>query len=547
MNIAIWFSWPAGAGVNTAWLLLGTLLAGKGCNILADKEYASIIKWDNNCFFLYITDKNTPHISKTIDLFFAFDDYAVQKNQSIYDLKNIVYVKDIAKKYKNIFSLWVALKALWIPQEEWIALINKTFAEATLEANREELSSWYAFFDTLSFTYPLPTPSCAHAIWSEKILMFGNELLAKWAIESWLWFYSAYPMTPASSIIDLIVAHPEKVTFFQWEDEIAVGMAMLGAKYAWKRAMCGTSWWGFALMSEWISFSHQAEIWGVYVLSMRDGPSTGTPTFTAQGDLLYAMNATFGDTKPIVYAPSTFEEMYTTIGKALNRSDIYQHPVIFLVDKQLSEWYKTVAQTDLKAEPVDRGLYAQPEQDDTYLRYKLTETGISPYAIPGQENLTFIAPSYEHTESWETNENPIIKWQQIEKRMKKMETFVQKEFTELFYGYEIINPNAKNFFVTRGMNRYAIEYAIQDKPDWGVVVVKSFQPFDARLKQFFHHKSQEIEKLIFVEMNYSWQMEQVVVNQCNLLGDEWKGKINYMRKYTLYPFFHEEIEKLCDK
>lgn len=71
--------------------------------------------------------------------------------------------------------------------------------------------------------------------------MFGNELLAKGAIESGLDFYSAYPMTPASSIIDVVVQHPDKVTFFQGEDEIAVGMSMLGAKYAGKRAMCGTS------------------------------------------------------------------------------------------------------------------------------------------------------------------------------------------------------------------------------------------------------------------------------------------------------------------
>ena len=214
--------------------------------------------------------------------------------------------------------------------------------------------------------------------------MFGNELIAKWAIDSWLEFYSAYPMTPASSIIDIIVKYPEKVTFFQWEDEIAVGMSMLWAKFAGKRAVCWTSGWWFALMSEGISFSNQAEIWWVYVLSQRDGPSTGTPTFTAQGDLFYAMNASFGDTQPIVYAPSKFEELYTDIWKALNWSDIYQHPVIFLLDKQLSESYKSIA-TDLQAEPIDRGIIAESKQNDEYLRYKLTDTGISPYAVPGQE------------------------------------------------------------------------------------------------------------------------------------------------------------------
>ena len=111
-------------------------------------------------------------------------------------------------------------------------------------------------------------------------------------MESGLDFYSAYPMTPASSLIDVITPD-HRVTFFQGEDEIAVSMAMLGAKYAGKRAMCGTSGGGFALMTESIAFSNQAEIGGVYVLAQRDGPSTGTPTFTGQGDIAYALNASF--------------------------------------------------------------------------------------------------------------------------------------------------------------------------------------------------------------------------------------------------------------
>jgi len=131
-------------------------------------------------------------------------------------------------------------------------------------------------------------------------------------------------------------------------------MSMLGAKFAGKRSMCGTSGGGFALMSESISFSNQAELGGVYVLSQRAGPSTGTPTFTGQSDLNYALNASFGDTFPIVFAPYTFENGYNLIGKALNWSDIYQHPVIFLVDKSFSEGYMSVDTTHLQAESIQK-------------------------------------------------------------------------------------------------------------------------------------------------------------------------------------------------
>jgi 2-oxoglutarate/2-oxoacid ferredoxin oxidoreductase subunit alpha len=200
--------------------------------------------------------------------------------------------------------------------------------------------------------------------------MFGNECIAKGAIEAGMDFYAAYPMTPASSLID-VVTTDNRVTFFQGEDEIAVSMAMLGAKVAGKRSMCGTSGGGFALMTESIAFSNQAEIGGVYVLAQRDGPSTGTPTYTGQADLAYALNASFGDTFPIVLAPSTFEEGYRQIGKALNWSDIYQHPVILLTDKQFSEGYIAINPKDLKAEEIKRGKLVQGTEG--YKRYEFTK------------------------------------------------------------------------------------------------------------------------------------------------------------------------------
>ena len=79
------------------------------------------------------------------------------------------------------------------------------------------------------------------------------------------------------------------------------------------------------------------------------------------------------------------------------------------------------------------------------------------------ENGEFIATSYEHDEYGATNEDPVIKKQQQDKRFKKLETFVQQEFTKDFYGYEIVNPEAKEFFVTFGVNRYVIEEYIRSK------------------------------------------------------------------------------------
>jgi pyruvate/2-oxoacid:ferredoxin oxidoreductase alpha subunit len=80
--------------------------------------------------------------------------------------------------------------------------------------------------------------------------------------------------------------------------------------------------------------------------------------------------------------------------------------------------------------------------------------------------------------------------------------------------------------------------------EYGVIIIKVFQPFDMRLKKFLDEKNKQIEKLIFVEMNYTWQMEELVMNKCLLHDKKWEWKISHYRKYTLYPIFLEEIEKL---
>lgn len=543
MQISIWFSGPAGSGVNTAGILLAELLAQKGYTVLGDKEYASIIKGDNNCFFLYISDEEQPFIRRQIDYFLAYDPYAVSKNESIYDLKKVFMIKDEKCKYKNTFTLGAALKIFGISLEEGKSLLEQQFSEKefspeVMNQNFLDLEAGYQYI-IQNCGEACDIVNCSKAIWTPKQFMYGNELIAKGAIASGLNFYAAYPMTPASSIIDEVVKDP-KVSFFQGEDEIAVSMAMLGAKFAGKRAMCGTSGGGFALMTESISFSNQAELGGVYVLAQRDGPSTGTPTFTGQGDVNYALHASFGDTKPIVLYPSTFEEAYSFAGKALNWSDQYQHPVILLSDKQLSESYLSIDPHKLLAEPIKRGKKADSTAEDQFKRYEFSSDGISPYSVPWTEHTTFIATSYEHDEYGSTNEEPTMKGKMMEKRAQKLKTFVEQEFNSDFYGYEIINPDAEIFYITMGINRYALEQHIKGKAEMGLVVIKSLSPFDPRLKAFLDEYEKKIKRLIFVEMNQSGILEDLVRKECELYG-EWNKKIEHFRKITLYPFFEEEI------
>ena len=144
----------------------------------------------------------------------------------------------------------------------------------------------------------------------------------------------------------------------------------------------------------------------------------------------------------------------------------------------------------------------------------MTESGISPCAVPGQEGTLFMATSYEHDESGASNEDPRIKDEQMQKRSRKMWTFCAQEFVQEGIAYEIINPQAEHFFVTRGINRYNLEMLIKERSDWGLIVIKVFHPFDSRLAEFFRTYEKQIKKLIFVEMNYEGQMEEMVRSAC---------------------------------
>jgi 2-oxoglutarate ferredoxin oxidoreductase subunit alpha len=211
------------------------------------------------------------------------------------------------------------------------------------------------------------------------------------------------------------------------------------------------------------------------------------------------------------------------------------------VDKTLSECLMSVDINKLKEPIINHWEVTKESNSDDYLRYKNTESWISPRAIPWTKNTLFIASSYEHTESWATNEDPKIKAQQMEKRARKMRTFKKEELKD-WVAYEIINPNAKNFFITWWINRCPIEKVISENNDWWLIVIKVFQPFNESLRKFFEEKENQIENLLFVELNHDWSCERYICSQCWLTTNQWNKKINHLRKYNLYPFMIEEIE-----
>ncbi len=183
-------------------------------------------------------------------------------------------------------------------------------------------------------------------------------------------------------------------------------------------------------MVETLSYAGVAELPLVVFVAQRPGPATGMPTWTEQGDLLFACFAGHGEFPKIVLAPGDPEEMVAQTKRAFDLADIYQLPVIVLSDKNLSESHYSVSTArlaELMSAPNDRGKLLT-QADAAYLRYAPSTDGISPRILPGTAGTYFQANSYEHLPDGHTSEDAGVRIQQVNKRDQKIKTYLSQHF-----------------------------------------------------------------------------------------------------------------------
>ncbi|MBV9126290.1 MAG: 2-oxoacid:acceptor oxidoreductase subunit alpha, partial [Planctomycetes bacterium] len=266
-------------------------------------------------------------------------------------------------------------------------------------------------------------------------LVTGNELLAMGAAAAGCKFYCAYPMSPASAVLHWMAAHGPKlgICVRQVEDEISVINMTIGANHAGVRGMCATSGGGFALMTEAVGLVGILETPVVVINVMRAGPSTGVPTKTEQGDLNQVLGASQGDFPRIILAPTSIPDCFATMPLAFNLADRYQCPVLIISDLLISEGNETVDPALLEgAIEIDRGeliTEANGANGAPYLRYKDTQSGISPRAIPGVPGHLYVAASDEHDEDGvllsDIYTDPVRRKKMVDKRVRKMSTVLE--------------------------------------------------------------------------------------------------------------------------
>lgn len=563
----------AGFGILTSGLLFSKIANRHGYYTFDYLEYPSLIRGGHNALEVVVSDGDVKALKKDIDFLVCLneDTYKFHKHRLtsqsyvLYDPdefviheENIIKITVPFKKIlsdlkgqlvmKNTIAMGASLSILGSDLVMLNEILEKLFSkkgQEVVDFNRQFALLGYNHVKS-NFSQQIK-PHLVQRDSEEKVVMTGNDVFALGAVIGDCRVYSAYPMTPSSTVLTTLAAWQDKTGMIvrHAEDEISVINTALGASFAGVRAAVGTSGGGFALMVESVSFAGIAEIPIVIFLAQRAGPATGMPTWTEQGDLLFAVHAGHGEFPKMVFAPGDVEEMLELTTKAFNIAEVYQSPVIILSDMFLSESHKSLTKnylnqlvTDYK---VNNGKVINPTElqqatQEKYLRYKVTEDGISPRLIPGAKGHFYQENSYEHVEDGHTTEDAVARKQQVEKRNKKWDTYLAKDF-EAPKVFGDMNE-AETVFVSWGSTKGPILeaqklLAAQGKNTAYIHFTHVYPMKKESITPFFPSG----KKYVLIENNSHAQFGKLLLMET---GIEIKEKL---LKYDGRPFWPEEIMK----
>ena len=389
-----------------------------------------------------------------------------------------------------------------------------------------------------------------------RIMMMGNEAIALGALAAGCRFEVAYPITPATEILEFFADKGREfgAAAIQAEDEIASINFALGAAFAGARAMTTSSGPGLSLKTETLGLAYMNETPLVIVDAQRSGPSTGLPTKTEQSDINHILYGGHGDLMRIVLVPGTLEEGFYFTALAFNLAEKYQTPVVILTEQAFSQNKFTVepgALDPFKIE-IDRGKLLTKEDVERmkaerrqYLRYEITEDGISPRAIPGLEWTIFTANSNEHDETGYTTEDPHLRKEMVDKRLRKYET--AKKSGDLpraeFYGDEGAEVGIIGMGATLGPILEAMEQLREEGISVKFMRIRTLWPlYEDELNEFIRNS----EVVFVVEMNARAQLLHFI-KQFTTEHEKLHSITKYTGRMFLPAEIREEIVKVIQR
>lgn len=455
-ELTIRIAGEAGQGMQTVGMALCKIFSKASFNIFANQDYMSRIRGGNNFFQIRISDRLLYTLRENVDITVALDKNSVdvhkkdlnkegvlvldkkkfnisENNRLFFDVPMYEMAKNTGGSdiFINSVACGVLAGIMNIEFDFVYDVLRQIFSnkeEDVIEKNINAADAGYRFVKD-NFNKAIFDIKRAKA--KKTLLINGNEAIALGAIKAGCKFYSAYPMTPSTSIMNFIAHYADdfNIVIEQAEDEIAAINMTIGASFAGVRAMTATSGGGFALMTEGLSLAGMTETPVVVVDAQRPAPATGFPTRTEQSDLEFLLHAGHGEFSRVVFTPGTIEEAFYAAIKAFDVSEKFQIPVLIMTDQHLADSYRNIDLFDLSKVKVQRHIISKKDSKNItdYKRYQLTPSGISPRALPSWIDDVIYVDSDEHTEEGHITEDGVIRIKMMQKRFYKKMQALSKE------------------------------------------------------------------------------------------------------------------------
>ncbi|MFD1705620.1 2-oxoacid:acceptor oxidoreductase subunit alpha [Siminovitchia sediminis] len=559
-----------GEGIESTGEIFSVGLNRLGYFLYGYRHFSSRIKGGHTNNKICVCTEEVNAVSSNVDILVAFDQETIDVNhyelteegliiadakfgpEKPESLKATLYsvpFTDIASAHgtslmKNMVAIGATCAVMNLEVDVFTSVVREIFGrkgEEMVQKNMKVMQEGYTYMreslgdENSSFILPKPDGI-------RRMFMIGNDAIAIGALAAGVRLMPAYPITPASDIMEYLIKKLPKVggTVIQTEDEIAAVTMAIGANYAGVRSMTASAGPGLSLMMEAIGLAGMTETPLVVVDTQRGGPSTGLPTKQEQSDLMQMVYGTHGDIPKVVLAPSTAEEAFYDTVEAFNIAEEYQCPVILLSDLQLSLSKQTVAPFDPDRVQIRRGklidTVGEQEDKSTYFkRFLLTEDGVSLRVLPGTKNGIHHVTGLEHDEEGRPNETAVNRKKQMEKRMRKLDRLADTFPNPIAVHAPHEEPDLllMGFNSTRGAIEEAMEQLEQESVKVNHVHVRLIHPFPAdQLRPYI----ESANKVLVVENNATGQLAHLIKMNVGQVD-----KIHSQLKFDGDPFYAEHI------
>ncbi|MDM5226136.1 2-oxoacid:acceptor oxidoreductase subunit alpha [Cytobacillus sp. NJ13] len=569
-------SWKVGGqqgeGIESTGEIFSIALNRLGYYLYGYRHFSSRIKGGHTNNKIRVSTSQIRSISDDLDILVAFDQETIDLNYKELHDKGIMIADakfdpkqpedtnaalfavpftEIATELgtslmKNMVAVGATCAVLNLNIKVFEEVVQEIFGrkgQQVVDKNMEAIQAGFDFMkEKLSDDVELMELEKADGL--KRLFMIGNDAIALGALAGGCRFMAAYPITPASEIMEYLIKKLPALggSVIQTEDEIAAVTMAIGANYAGVRSITASAGPGLSLKMEAIGLSGITETPLVIVDTQRGGPSTGLPTKQEQSDLMAMIYGTHGEIPKIVLAPSTVQEAFYDTAEAFNLAEEYQCPVIVLSDLQLSLGKQTVEPLDFSKVEIRRGKLVTEELPEIenkgyFKRFEVTEDGVSPRVIPGMKNGIHHVTGVEHDETGKPSESAANRNAQMDKRFRKIENIKFNTPVHKNAPHEESDLLIVGFNSTRGAIEEAMSRLEQDGIKVNHAQVRLIHPFptDELLPLV-----KSAKKIAVVENNATGQLANIM--KMNVGHAE---KVHKLLKYDGNPFLPHEIHTKC--